>query len=107
MCPLELLRRYYARDSLEIGDDANVLPHRGIQEAEHGIAHGVADLDRQPAAGLQRLVCLLEQRPNHVQALLPRKDSDARLEVANRFLYLIGFAKTDIGRVADDEIEIV
>src|ERR1035441_7542698 len=49
---------------------------------------------------------LLNQRANHIGAMQAGEDSHRRLELLHRPLHLVGFAESDVWRIADHEIEI-
>src|SRR5208337_4968700 len=99
-------RRYHPRNALQIGYYAYVFPVFGTEKIDNGITHRVANLERQPAARLQRLMGLLNQGVNHIEAVFPGEYSHSGLELEHRPLYFIGFAKPYVRWIADHKVEI-
>jgi|SRR5690348_2960513 len=67
----------------------------------------VADLSDKTSIGGKRLCCLFYQGWVEIEALSSRKKRFGRLMLAYLARQTLGIAKSDIGRVADDQVERV
>src|ERR1700722_12621079 len=93
-----------ARPAFEIVADLNLLPPP--EQWLDPVRDGSADLDDQPATGLQSGLRLRDEALDDFEARGSCENRAARLEFADLELHLVLLAVADVGRVRHDEVEV-
>ena len=89
---------------MQIVCDLKMLPL--AEQRPYAVCNGSADLEDEPAAGLQRAVRLRDQVFDYFQSCGAGEDCVARLKLADLQLYLVGFRLSDVGGIGHYEIEV-
>jgi len=92
----------YARDGLEVVDEADVPPV--AQEICYGVALAVADFEREQAVGLEDGVGLRDEAAVDVEAVGAGEERAGGLVVADLGMEGAAVGEGDVGRVGDDRV---
>jgi hypothetical protein len=103
---LHALSRKHARDGGEIVGDADGGPDGCVvEERTNAVKRAKTDFADEDSAATQKFSCLRDERGVDFSTVRATKESRVRLMFADFAGKRLRFFATDVGRIADDEIE--